>query len=336
MMSYIFESVSIGREMIDALGRACQRGADVRLLIDDAGSPDAEVDRLCELRGVALQRFLPVRLGRRLDHFNLRNHRKLLIIDGRVGFTGGLNVHHGHVLSDKPAWPVRDTHFRLEGPVVEQLTEVFIDDWCFTTGEAEERVVPIEPLSGDTRQPGAVHARALAEGPDENFDRVRLTLLGALACAKRSVGIVSPYFLPDQALVTAIRVAGLRGICVDVVLPARSDIRLVDYASWAQLWQVLGENIRVWLSPAPFDHSKLMVVDEHWSFVGSANWDPRSLRLNFELNVECYGAELARQVRNIVDARIAESRRITPEVLAAVPLALRIRNGICRLFMPYI
>ena len=179
-------------------------------------------------------------------------------------------------------------------------------------------------------------SRGIADGPDEHMGGVRLTLLSALACATRYVKIVTPYFLPDQGVTTALQVAALRGVQIDVVLPERTDVRIVDFATLAQLWQVLGTGVRVWMSPLPFDHSKLMVVDNYWSFIGSANWDARSFRLNFEFNVECYDRELATQITRMADERIAESRAITAEILDGRSLPQRLRDGICRLLTPYL
>ncbi len=333
LLSYIFDDSPVARSFVSALGQAKARGVEVRVLIDDAGSLDTNIDSLFEAVGVAVERFLPARLSRRLAHFNLRNHRKLLIIDGATGFTGGINVHEGHLLSSKPRWPVRDVHFRLEGPIVAQLVEVFADDWEFTTGEAliGERAMALASPAGE------VAARGIPDGPDDgHHGGVRLTLLGALSCARRSVTIVTPYFLPDQAVISAIVVAGLRGVSIDIVLPRRSDVRIVDFATRAQLWQVQSPGIRVWMSPEPFDHSKLMVMDDYWSFIGSANWDARSFRLNFEFNVECYERKLAARLVQIAKQRIAESHQVTLAELDARPLGERLRDGLCRLMTPYL
>lgn len=332
LMSYIFDDSAVAHAFVEALGQARARGLHVRVLIDDAGSMDTHVDRLLRDRGVAVDRFLPARLSRRLAHFNLRNHRKLLIIDGQIGFTGGINIQLGHVLGLRPKRPIRDVHFRLEGPVVQHLHEVFAEDWAFTTGEA----IHNELNFSARERPGAIAARGIADGPDELMGGIRLTLLSALACATRYVKIVTPYFLPDQGVATALRVAALRGVQIDIVLPRESDVRVVDFATRAQLWQVLGTGARVWLTPPPFDHTKLMVVDDYWSFIGSANWDARSLRLNFELNVECYDRNLARQISDIADQRIAESRPLDAESLDARSLPQRLRDGVCRLLTPYL
>ncbi|MBX3131178.1 MAG: PLDc N-terminal domain-containing protein [Polyangiaceae bacterium] len=332
--TYIFDSDAAGRRFVDALGRAVARGVDVRVLVDDAGARYSRppIDTLLRRAGVRTARFMPMLLPWRFAYFNLRNHRKVMVVDGEVAFTGGMNVRHGCVLADNPGYPTRDLHFRVEGPVVTHLMDVFAEDWAFSTREAleEERWFP------HLRPAGPTLCRVIVDGPDENLDRLRWSLLGAIACAERSIRILTPYFLPDEALITALNVAALRGVTVDVVLPERGNLRLVEWAMWGELWKMLGRGVRVWLSKPPFDHSKLLVIDSGWALIGSANWDPRSLRLNFELGVECYDAALAQRLDAMVDARINESRRVSGDELAALPLALRLRNGVARLFKPYL
>ena len=148
--------------------------------------------------------------------------------------------------------------------------------------------------------------------------------------------IVTPYFLPDQAMIAALSVAALRGVRVEVVLPARVNIPLVQWAAAAQLWQVLRPGCRVYVTPMPFDHTKLMVVDGRWSLFGSTNWDPRSLRLNFELDVESYCEELAGRLGAQIDARIAIAREMTLAEVDARSLPAKLRDGVARLMSPYL
>ena len=183
--------------------------------------------------------------------------------------------------------------------MVTQLQEVFTDDWLFTTGEA---------LRGDswfpkTESAGQVLARGVTDGPDENFEKLLWTLLGAISIARYSVRIMTPYFLPDPAVVSALNLAAMRGVQVDIILPARINLPFVLWASRAMWSQVLQHGCRIWLTPPPFDHSKLMLVDGCWVLLGSANWDPRSLRLNFEFNLECYDVELAQRLDRWVETK---------------------------------
>jgi phosphatidylserine/phosphatidylglycerophosphate/cardiolipin synthase-like enzyme len=183
---------------------------------------------------------------------------------------------------------------------------------------------------------GATHARAISDGPDEDLDCMRWTFLGAVGCARRSVRVVTPYFLPDEPLITALNAAALRGVDVQLVLPERANLRLVQWAMQGELWKILPHGCRVWLTPPPFDHSKLMTVDGSWSLLGSANWDPRSLRLNFEIGVECYDRALASQLDAWTAERIAVARRLDASALAARPGPVRLRDAAARLLAPYL
>ena len=213
-----------------------------------------------------------------------------------------------------------------------QLQSVFVDDWAFCTGE----LLQGQPWFSTVVPDGPVLARGISGGPDDDFETLRLTLLGAIACARSSVLVVTPYFLPDASLIAALNVAALRGVQVDIVLPAENDLALVKWASTALLWQVLERGCRVWLSPPPFDHTKLMLVDELWTLLGSANWDPRSLRLNFEFNVECYDRGLATSLTDLVRSKIRQSRPLNLADMDGRSLPIRLRDGVARLFSPYL
>jgi cardiolipin synthase len=250
----------------------------------------------------------------------------------RRGFTGGMNVDSRYWRPEAPDQAFRDLHFRLRGPIVAQLMEVFADDWQFTTDEAL-RGAKWFPAP---REEGTILARTIEAGPDEAFERVRWAIIGGLNAAQRSIKILTPYFIPDQTLVAELNAAALRGVEVDIVIPEHSDLRHVHWAMFGQLWQVLDHGCRVWSRPGAFDHSKLMVVDGAWTLLGSANWDARSLRLNFELNVECYSVELGAHLDGLIQARISASRPITLEQIDARPLPLKLRDGLARLFAPYL
>jgi cardiolipin synthase A/B len=334
LATYIFDNDRAGALFLGALQRAVRRGVEVRVQIDDVGARYSSPSIVRPLRraGVPVALFLPRWVPWTVRYANLRNHRKILVVDGRCGFTGGMNIREGHDPELRPSHPIRDLHFRVEGPVVAHLQEAFAEDWAFSTGEVLQGERWFPPLEAA----GAVAARGIADGPDEDFEKLRLTLLGALGCAQSSVLIVTPYFLPDDGLITALNVASLRGVAVDIVLPARNNLRLVQWASTALLWQVLERGCRVWLSPPPFDHSKFVVVDSTWALVGSANWDPRSLRLNFELNLECYDRALAGALEGMGLERIGRARRVTLEEVDGRGLAVKLRDGLARLLSPYL
>ena len=335
LASYIFDNDPTGKVFADALARAAARGVEVRVLVDGIGASYTfpSIDGLLVRQGVRVERFLPTSVPIYFPYANLRNHRKILVVDGAIGFTGGLNIRDGCWLEHRPRHPVRDTHFLLQGPIVAQLLEVFIEDWTFA---AEEK------LAGPAWEPalapaGPMLARGIRTGPDDpDIGRMKLVLVGALAAAQRSVRIMTPYFLPDDAVAQALGVAALRGVRVDIVLPEQNNLALVGWAMQAQLWQVLGRGCRVWMSAPPFDHTKLMVVDRSWALFGSSNWDERSLRLNFEFNVETYDRGLAGRLDGRIAEVIARARPRTMSDLDARSLPVRLRDGVARLFSPYL
>lgn len=334
LCSYIFDNDPVGQRFCDALERAAQRGVAVRVLIDDVGRRYSwpPVDRRLRRAGVRAAAFLPTWMPANALLSNLRNHRKILVVDGRIGFTGGMNIRQGHVLGEPSKHPVADLHFRLEGPVVSHLMTTFAEDWAMTTGE----VLHDDAWFPELEERGSCFARGILDGPDENLDVLRLMLLAALDCAKRSVKIATPYFVPDASLITALGICALKGVEVDILLPRRNNIRIVEWAQNGTLWQVLKHGCRVHFGPEPFDHTKLLVVDEVFTLIGSANWDARSLRLNFEFIVECYDRQLAERALGILRAKLARATPVTLADLANRPLWVRLRDGAARLLSPYL
>jgi cardiolipin synthase len=307
---------------------------EVRLLIDDVGTRYSwpSVKRQLRRAGVRFDTFLPTLIPWQLQYTNMRNHRKIMVVDGKVGFTGGMNIRQGHSKSNAGKHPVSDLHFQLEGPIVSHLQETFAFDWEFCTDERLAGADWFPPLE----ECGPSLARGIADGPDLDCDKIQLALQGAIDCAQRSLTIVTPYFLPEQALVTALNVAAMRDVEVNIVLPMQGNLRLVQWAATAQYWQFLQRGCRIFLTPPPFDHSKLVLVDDLWVMFGSANWDPRSLRLNFEFNVECYDRELAAQLGAMVRERIARSHETTLAEVDGRPLWRKLRDGVARLAQPYL
>lgn len=335
MATYIFDRGKVAAQFVDALADAVARGVEVRVLIDALGAMYSRPSIVKDLRArnIPVALFLRSRLPLPNPYSNLRNHRKLLTIDGTTAFSGGLNIRdHCVVDGTAPEIATRDMHFRLRGPVVEQIQRAFVFDWHFCT--REELVGPrwfpvLEPV-------GSVMARGIADGPDETKGALSITLQGALAQARERVRIVTPYFLPDPGMIDALNVACMRGISVEIYLPSHGNLRLVQWAQTAQLDLVLRGGCRVFLTPRPFDHSKLMTVDGVWSLIGSANWDPRSLRLNFEHVVECYSREFAARLDTLIDTKAEGVRELSRRELAGRPLWVRLRDSAVRLAQPYL
>jgi len=334
LCSYIFNYDRAGRRFVEALSRAAARGVAVRVLIDDVGARYSWPPTPWAARhgGFRITTFLPTLIPWRFHYTNLRIHRKIMVVDGGLGFTGGINIGEGNCLALGPRAPIQDMHFRIAGPVVHQLQAVFAEDWEFSTGEVLEGDLWFAAPSSD----GPGFARGIPCGPDDDFDKIRLAMHGAVACARSSIIVVTPYFLPDASLITALNVAAMRGVEVEILLPEVNNLRLVKWASTAQLWQVLQRGCRVRLSPPPFEHTKLVLVDGAWTLLGSANWDARSLRLNFEFNVECYDRELAAALTTRYRAKIARSRLLTLADVDGRSVPVKLRDGVARLFAPFL
>lgn len=337
LMSYIFDNDTWGKKFADALIEAADRGIEVRVLVDAAGAKYSFPNVLRNFRGTAVKSamFNPASLiPPRILSINLRNHRKVLVIDGDLGFTGGINIRDACVMSENTGYPTRDTHFEVRGPAVSHLQEVFAEDWTFATGERLEGESWFPVLT----KAGAVFARGITDGPDEDIDKLRWAIMGAIDSARSSLRILTPYFLPDEAIREALIVATKRGVKVEVVIPRRSNLRYVDWASLGGLEFLLKHNIHVYRTAYEegFDHSKLFVVDDGYVLLGSANWDPRSLRLNFEFNLECYdekfGATMSRQIGEVI--RDAEVYALEEHHQRSYPT--RMLHGAFRLIAPYL
>ena len=232
----------------------------------------------------------------------------------------------------KPSHEIHDVQFRIEGPVVAHIQKVFTEDWNFTTNER---------LDGERWFPklearGTIPARGVSSGPGEDLEKLRLVLLGALSSARTRVVIVTPYFLPDADLISALKITALRGVQVDIILPEENDLHLVRWAETAQYAQIVEFGCRIWIVPGPFTHTKLMVVDGIWSMIGSANWDARSLRLNFEFNIECYDLALADCLQKQIEIYFANAQPMTLDKLNRRSFLAKLRDGVTRLFMPYL
>jgi cardiolipin synthase A/B len=333
LITYIFETNRSGKSFINALTQAKNRGVDVRVLIDGAGELYSfpRAGTLLKRRGVNMARFIPPKIKPPEFHINLRNHRKLLIADGRVGFTGGINIGDRH-LADNLQNPSRviDTHFRIKGPVVAQMEKAFLDDWGFATGEY------INPTPGPHKKEGESICRTIVDGPNEDPEKLTFVLAGAISSARKSVLIMTPYFLPSREIVGALQTTALRGVEVNVVLPAKNNLPFMKWAASNFLWKLAQWGVRIFFQPPPFVHSKLLVIDDYYTHIGSANFDPRSLRLNFELNIEIFDVTVAHTVSTHIRNCIERSGEITLADLDQRNIVIKLRDAFAWIFSPYL
>ncbi|TVS13688.1 MAG: cardiolipin synthase [Wenzhouxiangella sp.] len=333
LTTYILDNDETGSAFREELGRAARRGVDVRVLIDGIGDFYSWPRSSAMLRrvGIRVARFLPPRLFPPTLAINMRNHHKILVVDDRVGFTGGMNLGDRHLVGKAGnRRPTADLHFVLQGPVVAQLRSEFERTWRFTTGHEDQ------PPFQDHAEPGELTCRTITDGPDEDLDRLTMLLTAALAEARQSVRIMTPYFLPPRELIGAIQAAAVRGVEVLLVLPEKNNLPYIHWATRNMLWEILHRGVRVCYQPPPFNHAKLFIIDGYYTLIGSTNWDPRSLRLNFELQVEVYGADFAEPLIRYIDEAAGRGRRVTLEEVDGRPLPERLRDSLCWLFSPYL
>jgi cardiolipin synthase A/B len=334
LSSYIFRPDRIGSVFVETLAAAQKRGVEIRVLVDGIGSGYffSRIIRILRAAGIPSAQLMHDWLPWRMSFINLRNHRKLLVVDGAVGFTGGLNLGDENVRRFRRPRPVDDVHFRVEGPVVGQLMLSFAEDWRFATGESLDSDIWWTDIA---RSNGCL-ARTVTSGPDEDIGKIEAIWAAAVGQAKSRLRIVTPYFLPDGHLMSAIVLAALRGVQVDLVIPRHTDHTTLDWAMRAHLGFYAVPGLDCYMTPPPFDHAKLVTVDGGWCSVGSANWDVRSLRLNFELMLECYDPPSVEMIDRLIDDRIARAQSLNLPSLRRRPWPVRFRDATARLLLPYL
>ena len=321
---YIFRADRSGKRLIEALERAAARGVRVRLLYDGYGS----VGLRRHLKGVLAaggyaRPFFPLSVLRRAWTVNLRNHRKLVVVDGRLGFTGGINV--GDMFLE---W--RDVHLRLEGPVVAELQAMFAADWDLATrfDLSDPAFFPVLEARGD-----AV-AQVFGSGPDESLEAIHKLYFAAIASARRRVVLATPYFVPDKAMSVALQTAALRGVDVHLIVPARSNHRVTFHAGRSFYDELLAAGVAIHEYEAGMLHTKAMVVDDRFGTVGTFNLDSRSFRLNFELVAVLYDEASVERLAALLAEDLEASRRVELEGWRQRSLSTRIKEGFARLLSP--
>jgi cardiolipin synthase len=328
LATYIFQTDPVGGRFVEALRAAAARGVSVRVLVDGIGEwyDWPHVVPILRRAGVRTERFLPPRLLPPNLSLNCRNHRKLLLLDGKVGFMGGMNIG-----GREDGRSMTDIHFCLQGPVVGQLTGVFAADWQFASGEAlPVTSTPAPDACGDSI------CRAITGGPDENIDKLLLILSSAIGAARRRILIMTPYFIPPPELVASLQEAALRGVEVSLVLPRHSNLRYIDWATLHWLPALVERGVHVHLQEPPFSHAKLFIVDSDYAQIGSVNLDTRSLRLNFEIALEVFDTALCTRMGDGVAAVRDRAPELTLAELKKIPVLARLRDSLCWLISPYL
>ncbi|MGC3999225.1 MAG: cardiolipin synthase [Anaeromyxobacter sp.] len=327
---YIFEAGPTGARVRDALVEAARQGVEVRLLVDDAGSPRHRRRFLRPLldAGAEVARFNPILFRLRRGAANFRSHRKIVVCDGRVGLTGGINVSDDQSAAIRGAAAWRDTGLRLDGPAVHGLQLAFREDWAFATGRSIPATAAYFPASPE----GTRLVQIVPSGPDQSPPAAALLYPAAIAAARERIRITTPYFVPDEPLLTALASAALRGVDVQIILPARTDAWLVDAASRSYRDPLAAAGVGLHLYGPAMVHAKTCVVDRTVALVGSANLDSRSLRLNFEITALLHDPEAVEVLAAQFQRDLAHTCRAPREREAG--LGRRLLASIARLLAP--
>lgn len=331
--SYILTADTVGERITAILERKCGEGVEVRVIVDDVGSRDLkDIPRRLRAAGAEFARTLPVAFTS-LANSNYRNHRKLAVIDGRVGFIGGINLDDRYWNNGRHKLYWRDTAVRIEGPAVNLMQAEFLLSWSFASGQETfgdgSRYFQLQPEAQ-----GEAIVSLAASGPNAPVPYLLEALLVAIARARQSIRITTPYFIPDAQLTSALVIAAANGVAVELIIPARSDSFLVQHATFSFIKPLLQRGVRVHLYTRGFVHSKTVSIDGCLAFVGSANMDTRSFHLNFEVMAVIHEAALCHALEAAFERDKADSRTLTLEQWQARPVLHRAFDSVCRLVAP--
>jgi len=332
LSTYIFDNDNTGRQFIDRLAAARDRGCRVCVLVDDVGIRYSLPTIVRELKqhDLSFRRFMPLRILPPSFSINLRTHRKLLIADRDVSFAGGMNIGDRQLLNGPSLHRASDLHFRFHGPLTGDLVELFSDDWKFSKGEAPQR------WEAQPENAGSARCRLVSDGPDETLDSLMLVIMGAISSARRRVWIMTPYFLPERQMMGCLQAAALSGVDVQVMIPEKNNWPLVQWALQHNMMELLHAGLKIFQRPPPFAHSKCIVIDDDYALVGSSNLDSRSLRLNFELGIEVFDPELNRELSTHFERVVQGCSQFTIERIRSRKTLARLRDGASALFSPYL
>ncbi|MCM3790458.1 cardiolipin synthase [Domibacillus indicus] len=331
---YIFRNDRLGKEIITLLTEKALTGVEVRVLYDDMGSRTLRrkhFRKLIEAGGV-VETFFPSRIPLINLRLNYRNHRKIVVIDGQIGYVGGFNVGDEYLGKDPSFGYWRDTHLRVEGSAVHALQTRFILDWNQASKRHDfmydERLFPVPATTGDTAM------QIVTSGPDSEWDQIKSGYLQLISTAKKSIYIQTPYFIPDASILDALRIAALSGIDVKIMVPNKPDHPFVYWATYSYAGELLKAGAKIYIYDDGFIHAKTIVVDEKLSSVGTANIDVRSFRLNFEVNAFMYDYETGRQLAKIFRHDMTVCFELTPELYQQRSPAIKFKESISRLLSP--
>ena len=329
---YIFSDDKIGNRLKDLLIEKSLQGVEVRIIIDDVGSWGLKRKFINELRksGVEIYPFMEVRFPRLTSQVNFRNHRKILIVDGSIGFTGGINIADRYIEGMKKIGAWRDTHLQITGDAVTCMQIVFAADWYFCINENLTGVKYFKPF---TEKPGTA-MQISASGPDSDWENISQAFFAAITNARKKVYIVTPYLMPPSNILSALKVAALSSIDVRIIIPRKSDALIPRWSSFSYVGELLEAGVNIYFYEAGFIHSKYMIVDDTFATVGTTNLDFRSLETNFEVNAFIYDTAFAAQLETVFTTDLQNSNRVLLKDWEKRPWHKKLRESVAHIISP--
>jgi cardiolipin synthase len=336
IQTFIIARDRTGQELLDLLIDKARAGVECRLLYDRFGSTYAYLSRFfkdARAAGVEVCSITQANPLKGRFQINLRNHRKIAVIDGATGFVGGINFHDQNLSSRSTGRPIRDYHARVAGPAVSDLQFQFIEDWHFASRQPPERLFE-QRYFPRMQSVGDALVQVVPGGPDLKGHGLSDAFFGGIVAAERSIGIVTPYFVPDEPIVQALRYAALRGVGVKLIVPESSNHWYTGFAARSLYTMLLKAGVRIFHRHPPFMHAKAMLVDDVYAMIGSANLDYRSLHLNFETNLEVADTVFVQALSKQIESEIAHSDEVSLEEHQERSLPRRLTENFCYLFQP--
>lgn len=332
--TFIMGNDRTGREFMDLLAAKAREGVTVRLMYDRFGSTRALWSGLFRryrgIRNLHIEGWTQANPLKRQFQINLRNHRKIMVVDGTTAFCGGINLHDQE---DGPHGAFRDYHFMIQGPAVLELQYTFLRDWNFMTDEGPEALLHDEHFPAPV-QAGRMRVRLVNSGPTDEMGAFADTVFVALTSARREVLVATPYFVPTRDILTAMRAAAIKGVDVRLVVPERNNHGYAGLAGAALYAELMAAGVRVYLRPPPFMHAKACIVDDEFALVGTGNLDVRSFRLNYETNLAVFGTDFANALKKTVLDDIGMSHELSEHRWSQRPALVKLAENAASLLTP--
>lgn len=331
---FIIKDSDIGRKIKDLLIEKAKEGVKIRILYDDVGCWRFWFHRKyfneMKKNGIEIQPFLPAKFPVIGGKLNYRNHRKIVVIDGKIGYTGGINIGDEYVGKNKKFGYWRDTHIRIQGTSVYMLQMVFLIDWYYTTRDVimVKKYFPKMAYCGDSM------VQVVASGPDSDWEAIHYAYFSAICQAKKNIYIETPYFIPDESILRALKSAALSGVDVRIIFPKIADHKIVNSASYSYFDDILRSGGKVYLYTKGFIHSKIVIIDDKIASTGSANMDLRSFMLNFEINAFIYDKKVVEIMTKDFFDDLDNSEEIKDADFSERNFAIKVKESIARLFSP--